>query len=123
MIGIGTDIVQVDRIAQVYQKQGERFLNRLLTVAEQEIFNQRQQSIAFLANRYAAKEAIAKALGTGIAKGVNFVDLEVLPDALGAPQVILHGYAKQLLQEKGGNRANISLSDEKDYAVAFVVLS
>lgn len=123
MIGIGTDIVQIDRIAKVYEKQGERFVNRLLTKAEQEVFNQRQQSIAFLANRYAAKEAIAKALGTGIAKGVNFVDLEVLPDSFGAPRVTLHGYAKQLLQEKGGCRADISLSDERDYAVAFVVLS
>ena len=123
VIGIGTDIVQIDRIARVYEKQGERFLKRILTAAEQDIFNQRQQSMSFLANRYAAKEAIAKALGTGIAKGVNFFDLEVLPDSFGAPQVVLHGYAKQLLQEKGGSRADISISDERDYAVAFVVLS
>lgn len=123
MIGIGTDIVQIERVARVFQKQGDRFLNRLLTSKEQEVFQARQQSLSFLANRYAAKEAIAKALGTGIAKGVNFNDLEILPNELGAPTVTLHGVALQLFCDKGGQQISISISDEQDYAVAFVVLS
>ncbi|MBU2865106.1 holo-ACP synthase [Reinekea forsetii] len=123
MIGLGTDIVQIERIEKVYLKQGERFLKRLLTAKEREVFDARKQSMAFLANRYAAKEAIAKALGTGIAKGVNFNDLEILPNELGAPIVTLHGYALSLFKEKGGQQVSISLSDEQDYAVAFVVLN
>ncbi|MDN3650120.1 holo-ACP synthase [Reinekea marina] len=123
MIGLGTDIVQIERIEKVYQKQGERFLKRLLTEKEREVFDARKQSMAFLANRYAAKEAIAKALGTGIAKGVNFNDLEILPNEFGAPIVTLYGYALALFKEKGGQQVSISLSDEKDYAVAFVVLN
>jgi len=122
MKGIGTDIVQIARIKSVYDRQGERFVARILSSAEQEIFHQRHQSMTFLANRFAGKEALAKALGTGIGQGVRFVDLEIVPNALGQPQVTLSGAAYERLIALGATEAKISLSDEKDYAVAFAVL-
>ena len=121
--GIGTDIVNVDRIKQVYSNQGERFVRRLLTGAEQQVFQQRKAAISYLANRFAAKEAIAKALGTGIAKGVRFTDIEVLPNDQGAPEVTLYGKAKERLLQLEASSVMLSLSDEKDYAVAFAVLT
>lgn len=123
MKGIGTDIVNINRIKQVYEKQGERFLNRILTPAEQAIFNQRKCSMSFFANRFAAKEAVAKALGTGIAKGVNFIDIEILPDALGSPVAHLNNGAKERLDLLGATEVLVSVSDEADYAVAFAVLN
>jgi holo-[acyl-carrier protein] synthase len=122
MKGIGTDIVQIGRIKTVYDRQGARFVDRILSLAEQDIFHRRHQSMAFLANRFAGKEALAKALGTGIGQGVRFVDLEILPNALGQPQVTLSGVAQERLIALGAREARISLSDEKDYAVAFAVL-
>jgi len=122
MKGIGTDIVQIGRIKTVYDRQGDRFVDRILSLAEQDIFHRRHQSMAFLANRFAGKEALAKALGTGIGQGVRFVDLEILPNALGQPQVTLSGVAQERLIALGAREARISLSDEKDYAVAFAVL-
>jgi holo-[acyl-carrier protein] synthase len=122
MIGIGTDIVQISRIKQSFEKQGQRFLKRVLTDLEIQVFEQRNQSIQFLANRFAAKEAIAKALGTGIAKGVNFNNIEILPGPLGGPEVSLFGAANSRLVELSGSEVKISLSDERDYAVAFAVI-
>lgn len=122
MISIGTDIVQISRIQKSYDAQGSRFLNRILSIKEQEIFYARNQSISFLANRYAGKEALAKALGTGISKGINFVDLEILPSDSGRPVVYLQGASAAKLKEMGATQAKISLSDEKDYAVAFAVV-
>jgi len=122
MKGIGTDIVQIARITKVYEAQSDRFVHRILTSKEQEVFMLRKKSMTFLANRFAGKEALAKALGTGIAKGINFVDFEILPDDLGSPVVTLYGEAKVRLTAIGGVDVKISLSDEKDYAVAFAVI-
>jgi holo-[acyl-carrier protein] synthase len=122
MKGIGTDIVQIERIRQVYAKQQERFVQRLLTPEEQQVFQQRKCSMSYLANRFAAKEAISKALGTGIAKGIRFTDIEILPSDQGAPVVNLYGKAHAHLLALGAVEVMVSLSDEKDYAVAFAVL-
>lgn len=119
---IGTDIVSIERIRAVYLKQPERFVARILSLRELAVFNQRKQSIPFLANRYAAKEAIAKALGTGIAKGVNFNDIEILPNEHGAPQVTLHGEALAQLAALSGSQVYVSVSDEQEYAVAFAMI-
>lgn len=116
---IGTDIVSIDRIKAVYQQQSKRFVDRILTENERSIFQQRNHSILFLANRFAAKEAVAKALGTGIAQGITFQDIEILPNERGAPEVTLYGAALTKLHELNGQCVYISLSDEKEYAVAF----
>lgn len=122
MKGIGTDIVQIDRIARVYQQQSDRFVRRILTESEQLIFQERSMSLTFLANRFAAKEAISKALGTGIAKGIRFTDIEILPETSGEPRVTLHNKALERLHELQAAEVKISLSDEDDYAVAFAVI-
>lgn len=121
--GIGTDIVEIERIAQVLDRQGERFLNRILTPAEREEFHRRNGPIKFLANRFAGKEAVAKALGSGIADGVTFHGIEILPNAEGAPEVALTGRAAERLTSAGAHRVLLSLADEHHYVVAFAVLT
>ncbi|EAR10336.1 holo-ACP synthase [Reinekea blandensis] len=122
MKGIGTDIVQISRIIGVYEQQSTRFIARILTDKEQVVFCERGESMNFLANRFAAKEAVSKALGTGIAGGIRFTDIEILPMSSGEPQVFLHGQALARLTDIGATEVRISLSDEEDYAVAFAVV-
>lgn len=123
IVGIGTDLLDVSRIEQAYQRHGERLVKRFLTPAEQQVWQRRHQSINYLAKRYAAKEALAKALGTGIAKGVGFQQLEVLNDRQGAPRVNLYQAALLRMQQLGGRQAFISLSDEGPWIQAFAVIS
>ncbi len=125
-IAIGTDIVEVDRIGQTWSRQGDRLVKRILVASEHEkfeSFNNDALKIAFLAKRWCAKEAIAKALGTGIAKGVGFQEIEISHDDLGAPLVTLHDGALARLHLLGASKALISLSDERHYAVAFCMLT
>lgn len=123
IVGIGTDLLDSARIEKAYQRHGERLVKRFLTPAEQQVWQQRGQSINYLAKRYAAKEALAKSLGTGIAKGIGFQQLEVLNDPQGAPMVNLYGAALEKMQQLGGRQALISLSDEGNWIQAFAVLS
>lgn len=121
--GIGTDLVLVARIEAVLQRQGARFARRILTEAEFQRFAAHRQPARFLAKRFAAKEAILKALGTGLAGGLSWQHMQVDNDAAGAPLVSLSGVAAQRLQEGGGGRMLLSLSDEREQALAFVVWS
>ena len=121
-IAIGTDILEIERLQNVYARQGEKFVARILTPLEQERFsglNDDSIRMAFLAKRWCAKEAIAKALGTGIAKGIGWQNIEIHNLASGAPQVTLTGAALDQLHDLGGKKALISLSDERLYCVAF----
>ncbi|WP_028669400.1 holo-ACP synthase [Saccharospirillum impatiens] len=122
-MNIGTDIVNIDRIRQVLAQQGDRFVRRILTRAEQDEYQRRGAPVKFLANRFAGKEAIAKALGTGIAQGVTFQGIEILPDANGAPKAQLFGAAQEKQRSLGADQVHISLADELDYVVAFAVLA
>lgn len=120
--GIGTDIVKIERIQEVLSRQGERFLNRILTATERAEYQRRNSPIKFLANRFAGKEAVAKALGTGIAAGVSFQDIEILPNPQGAPKVVLVGRARECLLESGASTVLISLADEHESVVAFALI-
>lgn len=122
VIGIGTDIVEIERIQQILARQGERFLARILTPLERAEYQRRNCPVKFLANRFAGKEAVAKALGTGIAKGVSFQDIEILPNTEGAPQVQLQGQARDCLVAAGATSVMISLSDEHLSVVAFALI-
>lgn len=122
IIGIGTDIVDIARIGQTLQRQGTRFVERVLCADEILVYHQRADSLAYLAKRFAAKEAASKAFGTGIGE-LSWQDFSVLNDARGAPVLRLTGRAAQLLQERGGRQALLSLSDEREFAIAFVVLT
>jgi holo-[acyl-carrier protein] synthase len=123
IIGIGTDIVEIDRIVGVLSRQGESFVRRILTPTEREQFLSKKDQARFLAKRFAAKEAASKALGTGFRQGVSWQDFEISSDELGRPHLSLSGQAQLILQEKGVSISHLSISDEKHYAIAFVVLS
>lgn len=120
-IAIGTDIIEIERIHQAYQRQGEKLVNRVLTPLERERFYgllNDDVRMAYLAKRWCAKEAVSKAMGTGIAQGLGFQDIEISNLDSGAPQVNLSEAAKAKLSELGAQKALISLSDERHYAVA-----
>lgn len=122
VVGVGTDILAVARVEAVYSRLGQRFVDRILTPPESDLWRQRGQPVNFLAKQFAAKEALAKALATGIAKGVGFQQLQILRSEAGAPVVELSGIARQRLAELGGTTAMVSLSDEQELILAFAVL-
>lgn len=122
MIAIGTDIVRIARIAQVIERQGGRFVTRILRPEEVAAYEEHQEPARLLAKRFAAKEAIAKCLGTGIGRGVSWQDMLVHHDANGAPLVTLSGGALAVADGKGASSVLLSLSDEDLYVVAFAAL-
>ncbi len=105
------------------QRLGDRFARRILAPPELEEYRESSQPNRLLAKRFAAKEAIAKALGTGIGSGVSWQDIRIDHDALGAPLVVLSGGALDAARLRGGGRVELSLADEIDYVVAFAVLA
>ena len=119
--GVGTDIAAVARLAALYEKHGERALEKLLAPAEREAFDRASDKGRFLAKRFAAKEAFGKALGIGVAAPATLPNVAVEHDALGKP---FFDYAAELaaLMRERGFVAHLSISDEKDYATAFVVV-
>lgn len=121
IVGIGTDIVRIDRIERSLSRLGNAFARRILTGFELSVWSESASPTSYLAKRFAAKEAVAKAFGTGIGK-LSFQHIEVRNNAFGAPELILFGYALELQHQKDIKRFHISLSDEKDNAIAFVVL-
>jgi holo-[acyl-carrier protein] synthase len=123
MIAVGTDILRIARVEAVLARLGERFVQRILTPEELLEYSQSRQPQRLLAKRFAAKEAIAKALGTGIGRGVSWQDITITHDERGAPLVCLSGGALQVARDRGGNRVELSLADEVEYVVAFAVLA
>lgn len=122
-IAIGTDIVEIARIADLLERQGERFVERILSPSEKLQYQSHSNGVAFVAKRFAAKEAIAKALGTGIGHGVSFQDMVIGNDSKGAPFVELANGAAEVMRERGGQKMLISLADERHYALAYAVLT
>ncbi|MCK5919147.1 MAG: holo-ACP synthase [Cocleimonas sp.] len=120
--GIGTDIVDVERIESALVRNPDAFSRRVLHPNELKIFANHKQPCAYLAKRFAAKEALSKALGTGIAKGVSFHEIEVKNDALGRPLLELHQHTKAIADSMGVTSSFLTLADEKHYAIAYVVL-
>lgn len=120
--GIGTDIVRVQRIEQALANNAS-FAARILTEKELVVFAKHRLQAAFLAKRFAAKEACLKALGTGLAQGIRWHDLETYHTELGQPKLRLFGAAHARAEVLGVTQIELSLSDEADYAIAFVVLS
>ncbi|ATH79090.1 MULTISPECIES: holo-ACP synthase [Halomonadaceae] len=122
IVGIGSDIARVARFSQALERHGERFAERILGQQEQQVWRAKGCPVAYLAKRFAAKEAFVKALGLGLRQGMQWGDIQVLNDALGKPGLHLHGEAQRLFAASGAATAHITLSDEAEYAVAFVVL-
>ncbi len=122
IVGIGTDIIEVERVQTMLDKHGDRLPRRILTDTEFKRYEQAPQKVSWLAKRFAAKEAASKALGTGIAEGVSWKHIEVENDALGAPRLVLLEVALARAEQLGANRFHLSLSDERAFAVAYVIL-
>ncbi|MFV0275931.1 MAG: holo-ACP synthase [Parahaliea sp.] len=122
MIGVGTDILEIARIDAVLARQGERFAARILTPQELADYRASRQPLRLLAKRFAAKEAIVKAIGTGIACGVSWQDVRIVHDANGAPGAELSGGAQAAALARGGSHVLLSIADEQHYVVAFAVL-
>jgi holo-[acyl-carrier protein] synthase len=123
VVAIGTDIVATARIGAALKRSGRKFAQRILTELEMAEFDAAHNPAAFLAKRFAAKEAAAKALGTGIGRGISWHHMHITHDEMGAPLLILSGAAAQRQAHLGSQAAHISIADELDQALAFVVLS
>lgn len=122
IVGIGVDIVEIKRLREVLERQQERFIRRVFTEAEEEYCRAHRDPVPHYAARFAAKESLFKALGTGWAKGVSWKDAEVVRAATQAPALVLHGQAEKLCQTLGVRAAHLSLSHSNDSAVAVVIL-
>jgi holo-[acyl-carrier protein] synthase len=122
IFGIGTDIVQLARIEQVHGKFGERFVERLLLPAELAAFQGQKQPLRFLAMRFAAKEAIVKAMGTGFAHGMWIRDTGVVSNAWGKPEIVWSQRGRRLCDELGIGEGHVTLTDEAGLVVAVAVL-
>jgi holo-[acyl-carrier protein] synthase len=118
VFGIGIDVVEVARIDAAIQRHGDPFLARLFTTAEREYCESRHHPALHYAARFAAKEAVAKALGTGIGKHAGWLDLEIMHDPSGAPKLLLGGAARTFSIDRGITDIQISLTHAHDYAAA-----
>ena len=121
IVGTGTDIVEVSRIYRLVRRFGDRFAARILTERERRTDSDERQLAAYLARQFAAKEAVSKALRSGMKNGVHFRSIEVTRQPDGAPVVTLLGGALDRAGRLGITDIHVSISDEKEYALAFAV--
>ncbi len=122
IFGIGTDVVQVARVQAIFERHGEHFVRRLLMPEEETAFRSYKRPVRFLAMRFAAKEAIVKALGTGFAHGVWIRDVGIAANAWGRPEVIWSDRGRALRDRLGAGEGHVTLTDEAGLVVAVAVL-
>jgi holo-[acyl-carrier protein] synthase len=122
IVGVGIDIVDVSRIDRLLQEYGDQFAQRILAPTERPAFAESSRQVLFLANRFAAKEALSKALGTGLRYPVTLHAISVTSDSVGKPAFGFHGPLPDYLASRGVARHHLGLSHEKGMACAVVVL-
>lgn len=122
ILGIGIDIIEVNRIQSSHERFGERFLKRILHPNEIGYCLSHKTPAPFLAARFAAKEAVSKAFGTGIGAQLGWQDIEIARKESGEPYVILHGAGQDLLKERAARVVLISLSHTQNHAAAVAIL-
>lgn len=122
IFGIGTDIIKISRIEHSLSRFGENFAKRILTPDEFTLFLQHKDQATYVASRFAVKEAAVKAFGTGFSQGLGFAQIGVANNSAGKPALYFLDKAYSLYQEKNIRHAHLSITHEKDYALAFVVL-
>lgn len=120
VFGVGTDIIEIERISDILSR-GDRFLERVLTANEREYLRERGMKHESVASMWCAKEAVAKALGTGI-RGFEMKDIEIIHDDLGKPAVLLHSGASETAERLGAGSILLSISHCRQYAVAMCVI-
>ncbi len=128
ILGIGVDLLNINRIQNIYDKFGNRFINRILAKDEIELYNKSKNKINFLSKRFCAKEAFSKAIGIGIGRGIDMRDIIIKKDSLGKPSILLtdKGYTfieKYYEKERTLIQFNISITDEPPYVNSFVIIS
>lgn len=121
ILGIGVDLVQVARVGRMHERHGERLARRILAPAELGDYAASHDRSRFLAKRFAAKEAFAKALGTGLRAPVLLSNIEIGHDRLGKPEYRFSGQLADWLSARPVNRVHLSISDERDHVVAFAI--
>ena len=121
VVGIGTDIVECLRIAQMIERHGELFLSRVFTPREIEYCSARKAATQHYAGRFAAKEAVLKAMGTGWARGISWQDIEVRSHSNGKPSIALGGGAREVCEKVGIRELLISISHCRTHATAFAL--
>jgi holo-[acyl-carrier protein] synthase len=122
IFGIGTDVVKIDRIKHVHERFGEKFVERLLLPEEERAFRAYSRPVRFLAMRFAAKEAIVKAMGTGFAHGMWIRDAGVVSNAWGKPEIVWSDRGRAMCEKLGIGEGHITLTDEAGLIVAVAVL-
>jgi len=122
VIGVGTDIVEVERIRSAHERHGDKFLHRIYTEEEIAYCRKHRDPLPFLAARFAAKEAASKAFGTGIARGFGWKTFSVTHDEHGAPLAVFDDAGKRLLEDRGASGALVSLSHTAGLGHAIVLL-
>jgi holo-[acyl-carrier protein] synthase len=122
VVGLGLDLVEVDRLGAAIERHGERFLRRVFTEGERDYCGAKSEPAVFYAARFAAKEAVAKAFGTGIGADIGWLDIEVVRNSAGAPMVRLAGKGAELAALHGVDRVLLSMTHTRGMAAASVVL-
>ena len=122
ILGLGTDIVEIERIAGVIERSGDRLARRVLSEAEWQQYQSHKQPVRFLSKRFAVKEAAAKAFGTGIRGGLAFNQFEVYNDELGKPGLRFFLQAQEVAKKLGVAHVHVTLADERHYACATVII-
>jgi holo-[acyl-carrier protein] synthase len=122
ILGIGIDLTDVARIRASIARHGDRFLERFLVEGELAYCRSHADPALPAAARRAAKEAVAKAIGNGFGKELAWREIEIVREASGAPAILLHGAARDLMARRGGSRLHVTLTHEKTHAAAFVVI-
>lgn len=122
ILGTGIDIIEVSRIQASYEKYGERFLSRILHPNEISYCLAHRTPGPFLAARFAAKEAVSKAFGTGIGAQLGWQDIEIVKKESGEPTIVLHGRGQELLKARGGRVVHVTISHTQEHATAMAIL-
>lgn len=122
IFGIGIDVLELERVARVYRKFGQHFVDRLLLAGERSQFERTARPERFLAMRFAAKEAVVKAMGTGFAHGMWIRDVGVVQNHWGKPEVIYSERGRRMCESLGVGEGHVTLTDEKGLVVAVAVL-
>jgi holo-[acyl-carrier protein] synthase len=123
IIGIGTDIVAIARIKAIWDRFGQKFAKRILTKSELLDLLKSRNPVAFLAKRFAAKEAVAKALGVGFRDAIFLTDIGVANDPIGRPYLLFSGGVELEIKRQSISETHLSLSDENEFALAFVIFA
>ena len=122
IIGIGIDIVEISRIKEAEKRWGQRFLERIFTEGEIKYSMIHTSTYPRLAARFAVKEAMSKAIGTGITNGITWKDTEVISRDSGRPEILLHGKLRKIAESIGVTGIHVSISHDGDHAIAQVIL-